>query len=339
MKIHLLKMAILPGIISLISFSCTSLYHFKLSVLKPAATNLPQRIQKIDIINYSYVPNCTNFHDDWGKTITGVDSAFSWQYVNTLNLLLANSPRFEVKKIYSAPKSFRSREKDFDLKLADSICKKDSVDAAIILEKYFIDDIKSSENSNFYYSRNTVSSGDIVFWNIYDVKTHKIIDKYVIRDSINVYSISPYWGFGRSANILDKTRSSAIRAATNYAQRISPVWDSEDRYLYCLDNNYFNDAIGYIKQDNWDKAIISWKNCIGAEDKNTASEAAFNIAVAYETKDELNIAIEWAAKSFLLLNNPISENYIGVLENRIVNKKLLLQQLQTSLQGKPAINK
>ncbi len=253
-----------------------------------------------------------------------------------MNSLLANSPRFEVKKIYNAPKSFRSRGKDLELKLADSICKKDSVDAAIILEKYLIDNVRSSENVDFYYSRNTTSLGSIVFWKIYDVRTRKIIDKYIIRDSTNVYNFSPYWGFRRSVNILDKTLASANSVAINYAQRIAPEWYSEDRYLYCLNNDNFNYAIANIKQNNWDKAISCWESCVSSENKNIASKAAFNIAIAYETKDELNIAIEWAAKSFLLFNNPASEKYIEVLEKRIEDNKILIEQLQASLQNKPS---
>jgi len=334
MKTNLLKKFLLLGIISMILFSCSTYYHFNLSVLKPATTNLPTRIQKIDIINYSYVPGINSFHDEYGQPINGFDSAFSWQYINSLNLLLANSPRFEIRKIYSAPKSFSLRGKNFDLKLADSICKKDSVDAAIILEKYFVDGVKTSEHMNFYYSNDIVSTGDVVFWKIYDVASHKIIDKYVVKDLIYVHTLSPYWGFRRNVNIFDKTLESANRAAINYAQRIAPEWYTVDRYLYNLDNENFNKAIDYIKQNNWDNAVDSWKNCLGFKDKTVASKAAFNIAVACETKDELNIAIEWAAKSFLLFNNPISEKYIEILETRIYEKKILMEQLQASLQNK-----
>jgi hypothetical protein len=332
MKTHIIKNTLLLGILSMVLFSCSSFYHFKLSVLKPATTNLPSRIQKIDIINYSYVPGLNSLHDEDGRSINGFDSLFSWQYINSLNLLLANSPRFEVKKIYSAPKSIRLRGKDFDLKLADSICKKDSVDAAIILEKYFIDDTRNSDKFNFYYSQNLVTTGDIVFWKIYDVASHKIIDKYVVKDLINVHTLNPYWGFRRNINIKDKSLESANRAAINYAQRIAPEWNSVDRYLYIINNDNFYNALDFVKKNNWDKAIDCWKKCLDLKDKTVASKAAFNIAVACETKDELNIAIEWAAKSFLIYNNPISEKYIEVLETRISEKKILMEQLQASLQ-------
>jgi hypothetical protein len=116
---------------------------------------------------------------------------------------------------------------------------------------------------------------------------------------------------------------SGYRAGWNYGKRIAQEWRPESRFLYRVSGK----ALSNAKNENWATAIDLWKGIVGTGDKKTASEAAFNIAVAYEMQDRIPDALEWAAKSYFLQRDINTDNYIKKLERRLNDQKKLQQQL------------
>ena len=62
------------------------------------------------------------------------------------------------------------------------------------------------------------------------------------------------------------------------------------------------------------------------EKKGWLHFACYNMAIASETHDNIDAALEWAAKSFLLNNDEYTEKYINILENRKKQKELINSQ-------------
>jgi hypothetical protein len=85
-------------------------------------------------------------------------------------------------------------------------------------------------------------------------------------------------------------------------------------------------AFNLAKQDKWDDAIEIWKKFPYGKRKRLAAYAAYNLAVASETLDHIDLALEWASKSFFLNRNKFIEDYINILEKRKTEKNLIENQ-------------
>lgn len=354
------------GIIAVLLSSCAAEYNFQIDVLKPAEVSLPGNVKKIIVINHSYIPNYCSISDLNGKTEAGFDSIFSFQHINAFIDYLKYSPRYEVVKEFSVAKNQNSKFKTLSLQTVDELCKKEGADAAVILEGCYtskklegkphydkensrstnseeiLDTVKVSKN-NKSSSYNNFSDYNLIvenvsYWQVYSSVTGKIVDSQSIKDISNImakgYDVESAFNYKRS--VWDVLIESSNRAGNEYAHRIAQQWVAEHRLLYNSSAQGFNDAIIFVKNNNWDKAIELWQTSVKSTNLELASKAAYNIAVAYEVKDDLNSAIEWAAKSYFLQNNQASDKYIKILETRMNEKKQIVEQLG-QLNQKPEI--
>ncbi len=345
------------GTFILLMSSCAPEYNFQIDVLKPAEISLPGNVKKIIVINHSYIPNYILITDVEGKTKTGFDSIFSFQHINAFVDYLKYSPRYEVVKEFSIAKSSTNKFKSLNLQTVDELCKKEGADAAVILEGCFAtkelkvvpqnstigsnyprnakitDTIKyekndgEDSNNDRYHNKLVVES--ISYWQVYSAVTGKLVDSQSINDVSNIqmtgYDVQSLSYTSR--NIWDVLAESSNRAGNEYAHRIAQQWVGEQRKLYNSSANGFSDAIKFAKNNNWEKAIEMWKANIKSQNPDVASKAAFNIAVACEVKDNLESAVNWAAKSYLIQKSSTTDNYIRLLEKRIIEQKHIKEQL------------
>ncbi len=114
-------------------------------------------------------------------------------------------------------------------------------------------------------------------------------------------------------------------AGTIPTRYIVPTWKSGVRYFYNGGSAQMRDGGIYVRENNWDKAYEQWKLIYdNTKQRKKKMQAAFNIALYYEMKDNFAQAEEWALKAKELveqiehINEPqkadsgtirISENY------------------------------
>ena len=320
--------------------SCSSQYYFQISTLKPARVPISNTIQKVVIINNCYNKNHCSITDIDGKTDYSFDSIFTLNHVLALNDVLANSPRFQVLKVYNVSSS---NGRNLSSTIADSICRQNGADAAIIFEKSSIAKvvycdskpltdsiIKSMSSSNEYKHKFRLALINYSGWNFYSSIEHKIVDSEVIKDSTNVFCNAYNFetSFENTPSVFDELYSSATRVGTQYGRKISQEWTNESRFIYRIPGYDFDAATKNIEKNKWDDAIELWKKNISVKDKSKAAKAAYNIAVACEVKDEIYDALEWASKSYFLQKNDLTEKYIKQLEKRLKNKYVIVNQLK-----------
>ncbi len=353
-------------LITILLSSCATEYNFNIDVLKPAEISIPENVKKIIVINHSYIPNSCSITDIDGNTNPGFDSTFSFQHISSFVDYMKYSPRYEVVKVFSIAKNKYNKLKPINLKTVDELCKKEGADAAVILDGCFTSkkleektlnsssnngtiandellDTTKSKKSAKHNRNNGLINYDLVLgntsvWEVYSAVKGKIVDVQDINDISNIfakgYSVESAFRF--SPSVWNVMFQSSARAGNEYAHRIAQQWVQESRTLYNLSGEGFEDAIAFSKNNNWDKAIEIWQNALKIKDPEIASKSAYNIAVAYEVKDNLNAALDWAAKSYLLQNNKASDKYIKLLETRIKDKKQIDNQLSL-VDAKPEI--
>jgi len=109
--------------------------------------------------------------------------------------------------------------------------------------------------------------------------------------------------------------------------RVSPIWSQVRRFYFISGNKNIRKAADYVYEGKWEKAADLWKLESGSDDPQIAAKSAFNLALYSEQRDLLIPAIDWAKKSYELINEKYTKIYIEILEHRKMNKLKLQQQI------------
>ena len=316
--------------------SCSTYEPIQIQILKPASINISGDIKKVLFINHA-VYTKSSFINNSNETIKNenLDSIRTSEYFNGLYEVFSNSPRFEVvnsNPVYIAKLIYNERFKSLDWNTIDTLCIDSSADAAIVLENFQVQyspKIPVHYNQEYGYYIGTLEMDNSSLWKIYVPTIHKVEDDYLLMDTL-------FWdGYGDYENevleqlpsIKDAVMQSCNYAGNKYGLRIAQTWETKNRYLIYCENKDFRTAFNLAKQDKWEDAIELWKKYPYGKRKRLAAYAAYNLAVASETLDHLDIALEWASKSYLINKNSYVEKYIKILENRKSEKEVIEKQL------------
>lgn len=123
----------------------------------------------------------------------------------------------------------------------------------------------------------TINSNDSIFWEETEatesaLRAHLIDDKEMIRQASEF-------------------------AGTVPVKHLLPYWKTVNRYFFSGGSVNLRDAAIYAREHNWDKAIELWKAHYDSKKGKQQMYAAYNLALGYEMKDDMNQALEWALKA------------------------------------------
>lgn len=312
-------------ILLLTFFSCSTYEPIQIQVLKPAYVKISKDINKVILINYA-VYNKSSFTNKTGvtKQFENIDSIRTNEYFNGLNNVLNNSPRFEIENdnpIFLSKLNYNERFKSLDWLTIEKLCNDSNADAAIVLESFQV--LYSSKVPIFYNEdkgrlQGTLELDNSSLWKIYIPSQHKVEDNFLLLDTLfwDGFGDYDYQVLGQLPDINDAILQSCYYAGEKYGERIAQTWETKKRYLIYCNNKDFITAYNLATQDKWEDAIELWRKFPYGKRKRLAAFASYNLAVASETLDHIDLALEWASKSYLLNKNPFVENYIKILEKR-----------------------
>ncbi len=317
----------------LIINACSTYVPIEIQVLQPANIKISPEIYKVLFINNAnYKQNISviqinNINDD---------SIESDEYFNGLYNVLSNSPRYEMANanpVYLVKPGFNDRYSSIDFPTLQKLCSDSNADAAIVLEKYellYTKKIRLQYLADQGCFRGTFEMVNNSLWKIYIPETQKVEDDFLLKDTL-------YWdGYGANENqiiqqfpsLRDASLQSCFYAGEKYGERIAQTWKQVDRYLINCNNNDFKKAHTLAIQGQWDDAIELWKKFVNRKNKRLASFATYNIAVACETLDHIDLALDWASKSYFIKKSQIVDDYIMLLENRKEQQEVIENQFK-----------
>jgi hypothetical protein len=135
-------------------------------------------------------------------------------------------------------------------------------------------------------------------WAVYDPLKEKIIERKTLIDTI-------FWNsYDEEGNYLKKTklppRPMALKIAAqltgeNYSKRFIASWQTVNRLYSIPPLPDFSQASAYIDAGQWDAAIEIWKRYAPDKNGKMAINARYNLALAYEMKDDILTAWKWLA--------------------------------------------
>jgi hypothetical protein len=167
------------------------------------------------------------------------------------------------------------------------------------------------------------------FWSVYDLIEKKRLDKYNYTDTL-------YWervGYMKAEvdnnmpGVEQCIREASYFAASDYAKRVFPGWQTELRYYFISGNTDFKIAAELVKNNKWEEASALWEKYTKDIDKEIASRACFNLALANEMLGNIDIAIAWAETSEKIKKKSRTRYYIYNLKMRKEEIEMLGKQI------------
>ena len=315
--------------------SCKIYEPVSIQLLKPAQARISPNVYKVILINHSsYQKSSVVINGTNSSSADNTDSIRTNQYFSGLLDVLKNSPRYALVKkdvVFIEKPDYNSQYKSLEWSVIQSLCNENKADAAVVLENYQVSyyyPIKIKQLQWGFYGSLEMQNGSL--WKIYSVNPKQVTNDLLLKDTL-------FWdGSGEyESQVLatipplnDAIMQSCYYAGVKYGEHIAQSWQTQNRYLITCENNDFITAISYAKQNKWTEAVEIWKKYPYGKNIRLASFAAYNIAIASEALDHIDIALEWAAKSYLLQQSEYTESYISTLENRKIQNLIIENQLK-----------
>ena len=349
LKILILVKNLLVILFPVALLSCSSVGKIAIQTSIPPKYPVSSEIQSIAVLNRSINLNFTNLTRDSLEKILiknelfldtlVMDSVAADTSIQVAAKALFESGRFDVV----VPKQRNIYRNDrgellnpLDKSFINDICKDFNVDAVLVLES-FTEKLSSKLKVSKYpvgfeqgvslgqYGYNsTIDVAYNLIWRLYQPQLNPAILRYDVRDTV-------YWdAFDYSINDMYKSMPSVkealigggIASGIEMSEYISPKWKDEIRYYFITGKKEIDAAIPFIKQDKWEEAATLWRKYASVPSKTLRSKIEYNLALASEMTGNLELAIEWAVKSYETNYSKRAESYIRYLsERQILLKK------------------
>lgn len=119
---------------------------------------------------------------------------------------------------------------------------------------------------------------DTVYWELYS--------RNDIREAAMIQSVN------------NSTESIAQNIGQEIVKKMFPSWIEQQRSLFVYSNSIWNKAYDFAAQFMWQDAMDLWLKQTTDPDNIKVAAAAFNMAVACELTDRLDLALEWIELSY-----------------------------------------
>ena len=330
--------------------SCSSIYRFSIDVQEPALVTLPISAQNVLILNNT-VAQPENYGID--RTFEGrpvsenfplLTDSLIWSAMDEIAGVLNESNFFNTISIYRKSlrtdkewlsKAYLSPEEQSDFYDAGNC------DALLVIERLLFsvnENVKKINTGSLTLEPAVyvdLRSEGMITCSMYAYGREKPLTTFSVSDTLYVKSTvindSTILFKEIPEFVLDElSRSLGNKAATYFI----PTWKTEKRFLFVSYNSRMQEAAGYAADQKWANAESIW---VAELEKKTKpadrSKISFNLAVANEMQDRLELALELAqkAKEYLTKANPnndyqeieLTDEYIATLQQRIQNNRLL----------------
>ncbi|MEP7258465.1 MAG: DUF6340 family protein [Flavitalea sp.] len=353
--LSLMKKLISLACLPILLFSCRSTQIMSLSVMEPAPIIVPSYIKHVGLVNRSLPEGKAKILDAVDKVFTlegpNLDKEGSLASLNGLADALMKDNRFEeVRPIKNAglsnntPGLFPS---PLSWETVEQICRENNTDALFALE-LFDTDSKIDYNANPIKVNTPVGKvsaleqqvrmGVLVKtgWRIYDPIERNILDEFPITSKI-VYSargINPVIAAAGLIGRKDAVKEVGAKAGQEYAFRIIPYWLRVSRDYYVRGSANFKIAKRKAQTGNWEGAALLWNEETKNASSKIAGRACYNMAIISEINGDVDMAMQWAQRSYENYNNRLALNYSRILKERKASAQELQYQESESIRAK-----
>ncbi len=326
---------IIFSILALIFAACSPVKYINISILEPAEIILPPKIKNVSILSRINERNSPAGRLDSINNIklnTWVNYySLTKNYLFGIADIIDESPRLN-KVVIPDTNDIFSNNGDFNYNWTDIIklCKHDSTDAVILINNFYLTDSLNLESVYEIFCYATFKLENHIEWIILFPEGFKVV-------SNDTFSYSLYWkeldySCNGALNLLpsgeDMISELCYETGRQIARKLVPIWnDNVERIYYLYGNKLMNEGSKYAKNGMWIKAAEAWRKVTNSENTKLAAKAAFNMALACEMEDKIDVANDWINYSDSIYSTKYSQAYKQLLLNRLRQAGILDKQM------------
>lgn len=295
--------------------SCSSLQTISFDQLQAADVSFPDAVRKVAVINNMPVLKAEDNHETLSGELEGDGKVAS----EALAENMANVNYFD--QVVICDSVFRAND---EVPRVNVILTKEEIQK--LSEDLGVDMILSFDRIHIQ------TKPGVLFYPDYPMPIDAVDG--IISPIVRVYIPSrdkPLFVIAKQDTIsweIDPTLSDQkiVKEASEYAasvpvEHLLPHWESVTRFYYDGGNIEMRDAGVCLRENDWDGAFNLWKTVYEKRKGQQKMKAAFNIALYYEIKDNVEQAKEWMEKAKKLVKSGTRDEqlitfYSLELENR-----------------------
>ena len=320
------------GIVSLISCETTSIVPIR--VYDPSEVKFPDSASHITLVNRLYFPtgnesnNESNSIDSLAvnniaqkKLFEGIEDILNnLELVDTVIVIQETRKNEDLSNTYNElkPLSWDIIEAISARNKSDVLISLDGLNVGLFYSTKAVLGI-DRDNRNVYYRIGILKVYLSALFRVYDPEKKHLIEKYHYNDTIFWESegITIQSALRNLPLKKDAVSEAAYWSGLYYAERFIAKWEDVDRFYFTRGHPKLREAAILAKEEKWMDAAKIWKVLAYGPDTKIASCAALNMALVSEMHDNLDVALNWAKKSYSLNKKESVEQYIKVLLERI----------------------
>lgn len=306
-----------------------------LSVNEPAPVSLPPNARTAVVVNRSHVA-------DDSRTVDAIHRAISLESkelqtdgagasVTGLTDALIRSNRFASVKALNGLDLRSYGAGVFPVTMSwdtvEKVCRENHADVLFSLE-LFDAESRVALNVAALGQGSNVKTQVKTGWRIYDPSTRSVLDQYIIYRDLTFQGGSL---LGTGSALLGRKEAvikAGNRAGEDYSTRILPYSIRVSRNYYVRGNGSFIVAKRMAQAGDWDAAAKLWNEAANSSSRKVAGRACYNMAIISEINGDLNGALQWAKKAYVVYRTPYALDYVNILQQRQSNDAVLRSQTE-----------
>lgn len=325
--------------------SCTVYQKYPIDVYKPGEIDLPPSAENVALVyrNFKYPADTLQhyYKDDYQllkakNDPENLDSLMVMACLNELAGKLKNNQSFNSIKIipYEVFKRHTNEKlPPLNFDLVNELTDATNSDLLISLESF------SYFYSTYPETYENIASDEVItaaVWGIYNPATKKLIERKTMVDTVFWHGYDEQGNYDQNYKApprLTALRIASSMAGENYSKRFYASWETVNRTYSIPPLPDFSDAAYYFEEGKWDTAIGLWEKYADERNGKMAINARYNIALAYEIKDDLDMALRWVTAARDLAVKLRSKEdlkrifeYQNILENRKKELEKIIQE-------------
>lgn len=177
-----------------------------------------------------------------------------------------------------------------------------------------------------YYAREYIYPG--TKWRVYTATGNPVLD-YSSTDTLAWEAIGDTKVEAESQLFPeeDVLHAAMTKNGRDFGKKNLPYWINVKRVYYTSGSEEMKAASKLANNGDWLGAAEIWKTLAESDDKVLASHAAFNMAIVSEINDNLNMALVWINKAWVLERSDLNRRYGMILRKRTREKSQITMQI------------
>lgn len=291
-------------IFSILISSCTVYKEYPIDIYKPGKVTVPPNVENVALVyrNFKYTGDTLQHYYKVDNRLKKAK-----QDPEKLDSLLANyclkelASNFKDKntfnRIHIFPGVFKAHSGKklpaLDFALINKISQTTETDLVISLETFSYFFSEYAQQNDRSKSREVITAA---VWAVYDPVAEKVLERKTMIDTLFWNNYDEEGKYLKKLKMPPRTialKISAQLSGENYSKRFFASWQTVNRIYSVPPLPEFSKAAEFVDAGKWNSAIEIWNRYATDDNGKMAINARYNLALAYEIKDDLLTSWKW----------------------------------------------